>query len=221
MSHNARSMLQSQAFGSSDDEDEHPEQSGAQSMINNETLDGPSYANGDASEYDHASKRDGFAANLASFEESFTPAEPPPAPLGNKARPKTPAHKPRTASQATVRDAAGFVKQGAATSQQVFVRHDATTDVSHVTAANETENRTNADMTGLTGQEEQDEAEPSFERSESQSRVLRAPRANVNIGRGKAGASTRTSTASGTKQQLTLREQEKVSGPTLPPVRLD
>lgn len=199
-------MLQSRAFGSSDEEDEQPEQSGADSLINNETMAGTSYANDDASAYEYASRRDGTAANLASFEDSFVPAEPPPAPLGNNPRPKTPAHKPRTASQATVRDAAGFVKQGAANVGQPFARDDATADMSRVTAANETENRTAADMTDLTGRD--DEHEPNFERSESQS--VRAPPANVNTARGKASAPARAP-GSGAKQQLTLREQEKVN----------
>lgn len=217
MSQSARSMLQSRAFGSSsssDDERDYSDQqqTEADSLINNETMGEPSYVSG----YNDAGAaasglQNSTSNNLASFEESFVPTEPPPAPLGNKPRPKTPAHKPRTASQATVRDAAGFVKQGAVGNRGPFGREDALVDMSRVTtAADQTENRTVADMTGLSGQDGHEEGDPSFERSESQSMHAQAPPlANVNTGRGKASGAGKSS-ASGSKQQLTLREQEKV-----------
>lgn len=207
-------MLQSRAFGSSSSSEDGRDDAEADSLINNETMaNGTSYANGSYEEDRDAAPsgaQNATSANLASFEESFVPAEPPPAPLGNKPRPKTPAHKPRTASQATVRDAAGFVKQsgGAGNARQPFAREDALNDMSRATGGDETQNRTAADMTSLTGQAE-DEGEPSFERSESQSMHVQAPLANVNTGRGKASTAARSS-AGGSKQQLTLREQEKV-----------
>jgi hypothetical protein len=210
-------MLQSRAFGSSsssDDERDYSDQqqTGGDSLINNETMGEPSYVSGYNDEGAAASGlQNSISNNLASFEESFVPTEPPPAPLGNKPRPKTPAHKPRTASQATVRDAAGFVKQGAVGNRGPFGMEDALVDMSRVTtAADQTENRTAADMTGLSGQDGHEEGDPSFGRSESQSMHVQAPpHANVNTGRGKASG-TGKSSASGSKQQLTLREQEKV-----------
>ena len=169
------------------------------------------------------------AGNLDSFEDSFVPAGPPPAPLGNKPRPKTPSvptrnggqHGRRTASGASqgsgvVRDAAGFITQDGG--RGVFGREDAVVDMSR---ADDSGNRTrdaslstralgDADDTGIN---DSSEAQEPQRRSPEAAPAQPTPARGNARGKAAAGSSRRDAggAGGGAKQQLTLREQEKVS----------
>ena len=166
------------------------------------------------------------AGNLESFEDSFVPAAPPPAPLGNKPRPKTPSVPTRNRGRRTasgtsqgsgvVRDAAGFITQDGG--RGVFGREDAVVDMSR--ADDSSGNRTrdaslstralgNADDTGIN-----DSGDGQGLQRQLPEVATSQPTPARGNARGKAAASSSRRDAGGAgggaKQQLTLREQEKV-----------
>ena len=209
MAADAHAMLRSRAFGSSGSSSENDEDEGDfyHNKPNSNGLVGkPDNELGVGQE---------TAANLASFEESFVPEEPPLAPLGNKPRPKTPSLKAQHAPRNKIlRDAAGFVRQDGPRS--MYGRENAVVqDLSQAPEDSRNGEDGDDDRDGDEGDGLKDQ--PSFERSDSHSmRILEERKrnnANGNVKKGFGSASSaslaKQSNAS-SKQNLTLREQEKV-----------
>lgn len=176
------------------------------------------------------------AANLASFEESFIPPEQPPSPgqAGEtRPRPKTPSTKELQAGsnrgRITVSDPAGFTRLDGP--RDIFANRDeGLVDLSQHeengrqqnsrTSSRQQQRRKNGVAPVNANEDEDDESgngtsglndQPSFERSESQS--MRAETVNTRRGGRTTNAKdteTARSVKAGSKQQLTLREQEKV-----------
>lgn len=255
----AQAMLSSRDFGSSgsSDEDEeerqqhHPHDHEFNSINNdragtydesiNDTTDpttGMSHGQGDDGSQSYIGQQ--TAADLASFEDSFVPQQPPPATsaISTRQRPKTPSAKEVSKQRRLVSDAAGFTTQDGP--RDMFARDEGVIDLSlhqehdrnSLRAASRqsggsvrTKGRGGVrqavdDGVGNADDDDEDESsglkdQPSFERSESQSmrvdNVTNRRGGKTTNGTGIRESEYRIEQARpGPKQQLTLREQEKV-----------